>query len=341
MPFVVALVGVAVGAAIGGTIGAIVGGVLFSGLLGLVTPKPKVGTVSQASTSRLNKALNPEDFRKIVFGKTAAALDLRYWEVYNDNNYDEVIALAAHRINAIKELYIENDLAIDASNTPQGKYSGILTRTSRLGTPGQAALSVGGSFQWTSTATMTGIAHMALKWVKNDDKLPNGPPNRYTQIVEGAPVYDPRRDSTQPGGSGTHRINDQTTWDYAALDSNSVPIGRNHALQALWYLLGWRVTNPVSGEQVLVCGRGIDPNDINISTFITGANNCEAAGYYTDMILSTEDEHTANEDKITADGLIAQLVDPGGPWCFQKSPAFTCFGAITPTSTIRQALRFI
>ena len=298
-----AVVGI-VSKVVGGVFGVLVGG----------TKK----TTAASSNSRLNKSLNPEDFRKIVFGKTASALDLRYWEVYGSNGtqYDEVIAMASHQINSVKEFYAENELAIDASNAPQGKYSGVLTRAFKLGAPGQTSLSAGGGTQWLNTATMTGVAHMVLKWTKNDDKLPNGPPSRYTNIIEGALVYDPRRDSTQPGGSGSHRINDQTTWAYATLDSNNVPIGRNNALQALWYLLGWRVTNPVTSEQVLVAGRGIDPNDINIQSFITGANNCEAAGYYTDMILSTEDEHTSNEDKITGDGLIATLIDPGGLWSY-------------------------
>jgi hypothetical protein len=275
-------------------------------------------TPAASSNNRLNKSLNPEDFRKIVFGKTASALDLRYWEVYgaNGTQYDEVIALASHQINSVKELYIESDLAIDSGNTTQGKYIGVLTRAIKLGAPNQTSISVGGGTQWLNTSTMTGIAYMVLKWTKNDEKLPNGPPSRYTNIVEGALVYDPRRDSTQPGGSGSHRITDQTTWNYGTLDSNGVPIGRNNALQALWYLLGWRVTNPVTGEQVLVAGRGIEPNDINIQSFITGANNCEAAGYYTDMILSTENEHTSNEDKITGDGLIATLIDPGGLWSY-------------------------
>ena len=288
------------------------------GFVGSIFGGKKKSTPAQSSSGRLNKSVTPEDFRKIVFGKTASATDVRYWEVYGTSGtqYDEVIAMACHQINSVKEFYAESDLALDASNTPQGKYSGVLTRAYKLGAPGQTALSVGGGTQWLSTATMTGVAHMVLKWVKNDDKLPNGPPSRYTNIIEGALVYDPRRDSTQPGGSGSHRYNDQSTWDYATTDSNGVPIGRNNALQALWYLLGWRVQNPVTNEWVLVAGRGIDPNDINFQTFITGANNCEAAGYYTDMILSTEDEHTSNEDKITADGLIATLIDPGGLWSY-------------------------
>lgn len=315
--FVAGIAGVAI-SFVAGPLAMVVGiGLLGSAIFSSGKSKTKA-TPAASSNGRLNKSLNPEDFRKIVFGKTASALDLRYWEVYGPEGtqYDEVIALACHQINAVKELYVESELAIDATNSTQSKYSGVLTRNFKLGSAGQTALNVGSGSKYTAAAKMTGIAHMVLQWTKNDDKLPNGPPSRYTNIVEGALVYDPRRDSTQPGGSGAHRITDQSTWAYATLDSNGVPIGRNNALQALWYLLGWRVTNPVTGEQVLVAGRGIDPNDINIQSFITGANNCEVAGYYTDMILSTENEHTSNEDKITADGLIATLIDPGGLWSY-------------------------
>lgn len=266
----------------------------------------------------LNKQLEPEAFRKIAFGRINMPLDLRYWEVHGAKGtlYDEVIAACCHRINAFKELYLESDLAINDAGVVQSKYVGVLTRDTRLGAPGQTALSVGSGSQWTSLATFDGCAHMALKWTPDEIKLPNGIPSRYTQVIEAALVYDPRRDSTVVGGSGPHRIADQTTWSYATLDSNSQPIGRNNALQALWYLIGWRVQNPVTGEMVLVAGRGIDPQDINLATFVTGANNCEVAGYYTDMVLSTEDNHTTNEEKITCNGLIGRLIDPGGLWSY-------------------------
>lgn len=270
------------------------------------------------NVTNLNKSLDPEAFRKIIFGKMISPLDVRFWEVWGTNGtrYDEVLAVATHRINGYKELYFETDLAIDAAGTVQAKYAGILTRDTRNGAPGQTAMSVGSGTQWTSAATFDGCAHMKLAWVPDEKRLPNGIPSRYTQVVEGAYVYDPRRDSTVPGGSGSHRINDQTTWSYATLDGNGQPIGRNNALQALWYLIGWRITNPLTGELVLVAGRGVDPQDINLATFIAGANNCEIAGYYTDMVLSTEDSHTSNEDKITCDGLIGRLIDPGGLWSY-------------------------
>ena len=320
MPFLlVGILAVGVATALGATLlTAITIGIGFASTFGGIFGGSHKNTAVAKSVQRFNKTVNPEEPRKIVFGKTAAALDVRFWEVWGTGagKYDEVIALASHRINAVLEFYLENELAIDASGTVQTTYSAVLSRAYNLGAYGQTALSVGSATQWTSAATFDGVAHAVYKWVPNDKALPNGVPNRYTQIIEGAPVYDPRRDSTVAGGSGAHRITDRTTWDYAALDANSVPIGRNNALQVLWYLLGWYVPNAQTAELVLTCGRGIDPTDINLASFVTAANNCEAAGYYTDCILSTGDAHTDNENKMTASGLIGTLIDPGGLWSY-------------------------
>jgi hypothetical protein len=308
---------------------------VIGGVFGFIVGGNKA-KVKAKSANTLNKTLDPEAYRKIVLGRTAAPLDLRFWEVYGTGGklFDEVIALATHRINSVKELYLEDALAVSSTGVVQTAFSSVLSRAYNLG-DGSGALSVGSGSQWTSAATFDGCAHMVLKWNPDEKLLPNGIPSRYTQIIEGAFVYDPRRDSTVTGGSGTHRANDRTTWAYATLDANGQPIGRNNALQALWYLLGWTIpVKDASGaviDNMLVCGRGIDPTDINMATFIAGANACEVAGYYTDVVLSTEDEHTANEDKITCDGLIGRLIDPGGLWSYYANIDDTASVAVTLT----------
>lgn len=293
----------------------VVGGV-FGFLIG--GSKPKKTT----TPNTLSKTLDPEAFKKIILGKTAAVLDTRYWEVYGPKGerFVEVINFAGHRVNAILETYYENVLAFDAAGAAQGMYNGVVTRQTKLGLNNQTGIAVGGGTKWTAAATNDGNAYGIFDWLPDEKKLPNGIPTRVTQIVEGALVYDPRRDSTVAGGSGTHRINDRTTWAYATLDGNGVPIGRNNCLQSLWYLLGWTVPTKDAGGTVtgemLVCGRGVQPEDINLATFVAGANACEAAGYYTDLVLSTEDDHTSNEDAITCSGLIGRLIDPGGLWSY-------------------------
>lgn len=284
-------------------------------IVGLFKPKKQA---KASSNLRLNKSLEPEAYRKIVFGRTASGLDVRFWQVWGAKGtlYDEVLAAAGHRINGFKETYFGDELAINAAGAAVSKWAGVVTRETRLGTDDQVGMNVAGGSLWNAqSAPFTGVAHVKYAWVPTEEKLPNGVPSRYTQIVEGALLYDPRRDSTV-GGSGTHRITDRSTWSYATLDAYGQPIGRNNALQVLWYLLGWYVKNPVSGELMLVAGRGVEPSDINIANFVQAANDCEAAGYYTDCILSTEDSHTSNEDKLTSGGLMGQLIDEGGLWSY-------------------------
>jgi hypothetical protein len=275
--------------------------------LGAVLPKPNAG--NKATLGRLSKSLAPEDFRKIVFGRTAGATDLRYWETWGSDytKFDEVLAIATHRITSYQELYIEEELVPLSGGSATGTYSGAL-QVNRSTTGGHIA--AGGGTYWASTAAFTGVPHYVMRWTYTEKKLPQGIPSRYTQVVEGAPVYDPRRDSTR-GGSGSHRANDQTTWEYSPLDSNNNPIGRNNALQMLWYLIGWRINNK------LVAGRGVDLSDIDFAGFITAANDCEALEYYTDGILSTGDHHATNESILSADGLIGELLDAGGLWTYR------------------------
>ena len=260
----------AVGKVIGSVV-KVVGGV-FGFAVGAKVDKAK-------SVNNLNKSLDPEAYRKIVFGRVAAPLDVRFWEVWGTkgSRFDEILALATHRIHSVGNLYFDDTLGINAAGAVQGKWSGVVTRTVRLGDQEEPGMIAGSGTQWNISSKFEGCPHIKLAWIPDEKKLPDGIPSRYTQEVEGALVYDPRRDSTVPGGSGSHRIYDQSTWSYATLDSNGQPIGRNNALQCLWYLLGWRIQkrnsdDNYSGEWELVCGRGVLPEDINLQSFIAGAN---------------------------------------------------------------------
>jgi hypothetical protein len=277
------------------------GGIAASAL----TPKMELPAVSEATGGRLNTSLEPEAFRKIAFGRTALATDTRYWETYGEDqkNYDEVIALASHRITSVDAVHVEDELVgFDGAGGAIGRYSGALSCHVVLeGASGSALSGVGTGARWgvgaTAATSMTGVAHMALKWVYSQEKLPGGPRTRITAVGKGMPLYDPRRDSTR-GGSGSHRAtgdpSNQSTWEFLPTDSNSVWIGRNPALQILAYILGWHVWNPVDEEWVLVVGMGVDPDDIDFDSFIEAANECEAQEYYADCLLSAGDTHATN-----------------------------------------------
>lgn len=313
--FVLGAVGAVIGFVVAGPVGAAIG---FSVGMGIGTAvqmaamRTKVPDVSSATTQRLNVSIDPDANRKIAFGETALGTDQVYWETWGPESsyYDQVIAAAGHEIESFGKLYFDDEEVTFSGNTATGAYAGALTKADRTVGVSGTALTVGAGTKWTSACSMTGVAHYALRIQWSQEKFPRGIPSRVTRVGKGAKVYDPRRDSTR-GGSGSHRADDQSTWEYTPVDSNGQPIGRNPALQILWYEIGWRVTNPSTSEQILTCGRGRPLDDIDFASFITAANDCEDEGYYSDVLLSTGDAHATNIAVLEA-ACAGKVMDTGG-----------------------------
>ncbi len=239
-------------------------------------------TVSQAlfgpktpatQLSRLNVSLDPSTPRKVVMGTTAMPLDLRYHEASGTNQeyMDYIICVAAHKVKSITEIWFEDKIAWTSGGGVDSRYSGYLTVGTVLEGNSSNYITINSGTKWGSTRRLTGCAyvHIRLKRTGNDKKaespLVNGLPGRVTIIGEGAYLYDPRRDSTVPGGSGTHRADNQGTW---GVYTNADDV-ENPALQLLWWLLGWKINSKLS------VGCGVPANRIDLESFITAANICD------------------------------------------------------------------
>lgn len=305
----------AIGAALGVSLGTIATvGMVVSGLamLGssLLAPRPKAPTVSRASADRLFASINASAPRTIVFGKTAMATDIRDQELTDSQTYlHRFIVVASHKVHAIREMWLDDKLAWTASGGVTGEYAGYLTATPVL--EGSAGNAINISARMGATRRYTGCAYLYLRFkltgnAKNvDSPFAQSIPSRMTIVGDGAYVYDPRLDSTA-GGSGPQRANDQTTWAW------SDDASRNPALELLWYLLGWRIQNPVTSEWKLAVGKGIPAARIDLASFITAANLCDeavsiAAGgteprYRSDGVFSEADDPT-----VVLDGLKAAM----------------------------------
>ena len=236
----------------------------------LLTPRPKQ---PPSQLSRLNVSLDPSTPRKVVFGTTAMPLDLRYHESSGTNQeyVDYIIALAAHKVTSISEIWFEEKQAWSLAGGVTGTYSGYLTVAVRTeGTAGNY-ISINGGGKWGASRRLTGCAylHLRIKRTGNTKKaespLASGLPSRVTVIGDGALLYDPRKDSTVPGGSGTHRATNQATWGaYTNADDTDNP-----ALQLLWWMLGWEIDGKLS------VGCGVPYTRIDMESFITAANICD------------------------------------------------------------------
>lgn len=121
--------------------------------------------------------------------------------------------------------------------------------------------------EWTADKVLPGLAATLITFVydgKGNHTLTSTPKmqmrGRYVKI------YDPRLDSTYPGGSGTCRALDETTYIWS----------RNGVLHGLTWALGrWK-----SGKRVGGIGAPID--SIDVASFVDGANNADANGWTCD-----------------------------------------------------------
>lgn len=229
--------------------------------------------IPKTQVSRLNVSLDPSTPRKAVFGTTAMPLDLRYHESSGtDQEYvDYIVAVAAHKIASITEIWFEEKMAWSVAGGVTATYSGYLTVDFRTEGTDSNYISINGGGKWGSSRRLTGCAYIYLRikrtgnTKKAESPLVGGLPSRVTVIGEGAPLYDPRKDSTVPGGSGSHRATNQSTWGaYTDADDCDNPV-----LQLLWWLLGWEINGKLS------VGCGVPYTRIDMESFITAANICD------------------------------------------------------------------
>ncbi|MDF2603504.1 hypothetical protein [Sphingomonas sp.] len=283
-----ALIATGVGAVAFGSIAALsVAGVSTGALflastgLGLAAGLLQKGpSIPLSQSQRLTASVDPRAFRKTVFGSTAMATDVRYeeWSGADQDFCDWIVCLASHAIDGVDQIWLNNELAWTLAGGVQGKFIGYLEIPNVIleGSPANAFTFASGT--WNGAHRLTGCAYLRMRFKvtgngkKGESPFSGGPTSRMTIVGRGAKLYDPRRDSSV-GGDGPMRANDQSTWRYTT-DDGAV-IGENLPLQILRVLLGWRITNPVTGEKRLATGIGLPAKRINLPSFMISAGIAE------------------------------------------------------------------
>lgn len=179
-------------------------------------------------------------------------------------------------------------------------YSGFLALASQLGAaPESAALVPPLSAPmpgWSNSSKLSGQASILwnFKFDKDGKVFSSGLPV-LGAVWKGVKVYDPRLDSTYPGGSGAQRIANEATWTWSD----------NPALHALAYAYGRHQNG------VLVMGVGLSVEAIRVADFVTLANVCEANGWRLSGVISEPGDRWANLKEILSAGA-AEPVFAGG-----------------------------
>lgn len=140
---------------------------------------------------------------------------------------------------------------------------------------------------WGASYRMSGLAAIAysLLFDKKGKVFASGVP-QLGAIWKGVKVYDPRKDSTYPGGAGAHRITSEATWEYS----------ENPGLHALTYAYGRYQMG------VKVMGVGIPADGIMLDHFVHLANVCDANGWTTGGVIFEPGSKWTNLKDILAAG---------------------------------------
>lgn len=234
--------------------------------------KPAAAKVSNIERLELSSEASPP--RKFAFGTGALNSDILYSEPEGTDQewVSYIIHLASHRITSVDELYLGEKLAWTSAGGAQGEFAGYLEFAAILEGGPAAYHTVGDGTRWGADQRMTGCATAKLRikrtgnGKKGESPFANGLSSRVAINGKGMPLYDPRFDSTVPGGDGPMRIDDQDTW---AFDVDGYEIGNNPVLQAIPVHIGWRINGTVS------VGLGMAPERIDKEAFAVAATECD------------------------------------------------------------------
>lgn len=263
-------------AGISGTMASVIAiGVSFAASLLAKPSGAGVGTQTEWAT-------DPKSATPIIYGRTLVGGHMIYRKTNSkDNDMQHIVSILSGcgPVQEIEKTYLDNRLiSFDGSGGVVGFSQRRLWQKTQLGLcpePGYLNITVYHNAQpgipvtqpdWTSAHKLSGYAAV-LNVFQYDDggdyKFLQLPVMRW--VVKGVKCYDPRLDSTYPGGSGTCRANDQTTWVYS----------ENGFIQALTTAIGW-FQGP---NNIRVGGIGMPLSSIDIAAFVECANIADANGW--------------------------------------------------------------
>ena len=253
--------------------GLIAGAVLYdvASLANLVLPKPSQGG------NQIKWKPDPYAGIPYAMGRTLVGGNIVYRRGSGgDNTYEQfATVLSLGPAQSIDTTFLnKTTVGFGGDGSAQGTYNGQVWQRTQLGAcPEAAALTPGAGAApgWTAQHKLSGLAATFLTF-KYDTRTTNGLTTEPSPgwIGHWVKVYDPRLDSTYPGGNGPCRAFDESTYVWSEdphLHGLTWAMGR--------YQNGVRVAgigagNPVPGGSVTA---------VDVASFVEGANLNDARGW--------------------------------------------------------------
>jgi hypothetical protein len=281
-------------------VGAIAGAA--SAVLSLAAGTPKGSVGGSATQFKIDKDAGIP----VAIGRTYSGGNVVHRQYYGSKNSLESW-VTVHSIGPVRSLgpLLINKVAVALAGTAiTGSYANWMWLDQQLGACPETRALTGpqGPFPgWGAGSTLSGLAAdlWTLKFDTKGKVYPNGVPQR-GRIVEGVYVYDPRLDSTYPGGSGPCRLGQEATYVWS----------ENPALHTVTWAYG-RVQNGV-----LVAGGGMEIDGIDMAPFVDWANVCDANGWKAGGIVYTTSDNSWD--------ILKMIAQSGGGEVFPVGAQLSC-----------------
>lgn len=187
-------------------------------------PKPDAALSLLDPAQFNNVNADPLSARFILYGESAIAGEAVYEHLHADREWvTRIVQLADFgqigNPHDLVRVEIEGVVvSFDGAGNATGIYAGYLKCRFYGGDPNQtadAATITNSGGEWTSAHRGRSCVYAALEAkLSNSDRFPGGWPT-IMFVMRGRRLYNPLLDSTAPGGSGAHRLDDESTWAYS------------------------------------------------------------------------------------------------------------------------------
>jgi hypothetical protein len=192
----------------------------------LTAPKLDLADFAVAMTITIRDPIAPQRF---VYGEDLLSGPIIYAATDGDENRDLIMTVAhtGHEIDSVQRYRVDdrwiNLTALSGAEDGDaigGFYDGVLTIELSKGTSTQTVQTL----LSTHSGALFTVAHTGRGWsftswkfslVEGSEDVYQRQPTNLRTLIRGYKVYDPRLDTTQPGGSGSHRVNDPSTWEWS------------------------------------------------------------------------------------------------------------------------------
>lgn len=253
--------------------------------------------------------------RKVAIGKCAVRGLAVYDQTFGEANFrlQKVLKLSDFYTSGLQRVAIDGEWVTLGDEhevlgypVTSGDYAGFIWIKYYPGNQLQADFYLASNGRWPASGFGYAVSYAIVTLDYNQEKLTTIP----EIVIEflGAPLYDPRKDTTA-GGSGSHRWDDVSTWEYTAN-----PIIADYNYRRGIYTGVWN-----SGHDTFM-GMGVPAAELNYARYAAAANICDETvegenRYVVSMLLDANREHGDNiEDlMLSCAGMVVESVDGSYP----------------------------